>query len=180
MRRYLLIIPLLFPIWAAVNDPIDVGDADIPYVTYIEEPQRDVTKIDVASQFLGFSSRTHRKELRDFMGIDPVRIDWCAAFVNAVLAQVELPGSDTVSQWPLTARSFLRWGKRVRDPQPGDIVVFPRGTEPWQGHVGFYYGTVYKDGKKYYQILGGNQGDGVSIELFAARSAIAIRRIVDV
>jgi len=64
----------------------------------------------------------------------------------------------------------------VKEPQVGDIVIFHRGTEPWQGHVGFYYGTVYEKGRKYYQILGGNQNKSVTIELFPARAAISVRR----
>jgi uncharacterized protein (TIGR02594 family) len=137
------------------------------------EPQ---TKIDIAKQFLDFSAKSHRRELKDFIGIDPVRIDWCAAFVNAVLHEMEIPGSESVSKYPLVAKSFLGWGKRVKDPQPGDIVIFHRGKQAWQGHVGFYYGTVYENGKKFYQILGGNQDKSVTIQLFLARSAISIRR----
>jgi uncharacterized protein (TIGR02594 family) len=87
-----------------------------------------------------------------------------------------IPGSESVSQYPLVAKSFLQWGKRVKDPKPGDIVIFHRGTQPWQGHVGFYYGTVYQNGKKFYQILGGNQDKSVNIQLFLARSAISVRR----
>lgn len=141
----------------------------------IEEPT-PLTKIDIAKQFIDYSAKSHRRELKEFIGIDPVRIDWCAAFVNAVLHEMGIPGSESVSKYPLVARSFLRWGKRVKDPQQGDIIVFPRGTEPWQGHVGFYYGTVYQNGKKFYQILGGNQDKSVNIQLFIARSAISIRR----
>ena len=139
----------------------------------IEQPQ---TKIDIAKQFLDFSAKSHRRELKEFIGIDPVRIDWCAAFVNAVLHEMGIPGSESVSQYPLVAKSFLGWGKRVKEPKQGDVVVFHRGTQPWQGHVGFYYGTVYEKGKKYYQILGGNQDKSVTIQLFLARSAISIRR----
>ena len=141
----------------------------------IEEPTPQ-TKIDIAKQFLDFSAKSHRKELKEFIGIDPVRIDWCAAFVNAVLHEMGIPGSESVSQYPLVAKSFLSWGKRVKEPQQGDIVVFHRGKQAWQGHVGFYYGTVYEKGKKYYQILGGNQDKSVTIQLFLARSAISIRR----
>jgi uncharacterized protein (TIGR02594 family) len=142
-------------------------------IIVIEQPQ---TKIDIAKQYLDFSAKSHRRELKDFIGVDPVRIDWCAAFVNAVLHEMGIPGSESVSKYPLVAKSFLDWGKRVKEPQVGDIVIFPRGTKPWQGHVGFYYGTVYEKGRKYYQILGGNQSKSVTIMLFPARSAIGIRR----
>ena len=110
------------------------------------------------------------------MGVDPVRIDWCAAFVNSVLAELGIAGSETVSEWPLTARSFLQWGQRVREPQVGDIVIFPRGTESWQGHVGFYYGSEIRNGRRHYLILGGNQSNAVTIEAFPAWRAISIRR----
>ena len=133
-------------------------------------------KILVASRYMGFHERRERAELRKFLGVDPVRIDWCAAFVNSVLHEVGIKGSESVSEFPLVARSFLRWGKRVREPQIGDIVVFPRGTEAWQGHVGFYYGTEYRNGVKYYLILGGNQNDSVTIEPFRASLALSIRR----
>jgi uncharacterized protein (TIGR02594 family) len=134
------------------------------------------TKISIASKYIGFHQKTHRRELQEFMDIDPESINWCAAFINAVLKEMDIPGSDTVSEWPLTARSFLSWGIRVREPSIGDIVIFPRGKESWQGHVGFYYGTEYRNGRKFYQILGGNQNNAVTIELFPARSAISIRR----
>jgi uncharacterized protein (TIGR02594 family) len=132
--------------------------------------------ITIASRYMWFHEREHRRELQEFLDVDPVKIDWCAAFVNAVLRELSIPGSDTVSEWPLTARSFLQWGQRVREPQVGDIVIFPRGTESWQGHVGFYYGTEYRNGRRFYQILGGNQSNAVTIQLFPARSAISIRR----
>ena len=141
--------------------------------TIIEQPQ---TKIDVAKQFLDYSAKKDRQELKAFIGVDPLKIEWCAAFINAVLRELGLPGSDSVSEHPLTARSFLSWGRRVKEPQQGDVVVFPRGKQPWQGHVGFYYGTVFVNGKKYYQILGGNQSRKVTIDLFPARSVISIRR----
>jgi len=132
--------------------------------------------ITIASRYMWFHEREQRRELHEFLDVDPVKIDWCAAFVNAVLRELDIPGSETVSEWPLTARSFLQWGVRVREPQVGDIVIFPRGTESWQGHVGFYYGSEYRNGRRFYQILGGNQSNSVSIQLFPARSAISIRR----
>lgn len=129
-----------------------------------------------AYQFINFDERTHRSELKNFMNIDPVRTEWCAAFVNAVLNASGIPGSESVSQYPLTARSFLHWGEQVDEPKPGDLVVFPRGNQAWQGHVGFYLGTSTVNGKQYYQILGGNQSNKVSIELYPASQAISIRR----
>jgi hypothetical protein len=95
----------------------------------------------------------------------------------AVLAAVNLPGSELFNDNPLLARSFMSWGEEViGKPQPGDIVVFPRGNQGWQGHVGFFMASYYEGGKEYYVILGGNQNDEVSYEAYEARRAIAIRR----
>jgi uncharacterized protein (TIGR02594 family) len=184
MKKFILILSLF--LYGCYEKPEPV----VPEITKdimtkdISKKNRNVTEVtasehpfvSIASRYVGFHERRQRRELKEFIGVDPVRIEWCAAFVNAVLAELGISGSDKVSEWPLTARSFLRWGKGVGHPQIGDIVIFPRGEEFWQGHVGFYYGTEYKNGRTYYQILGGNQSDAVTIELFPAWQAISIRR----
>ena len=135
-----------------------------------------------AVEYIGLDEHRDREELRGFVGVDPVRTQWCAAFVNAVLASHGVEGSGGVSDYPLTARSFLSWGVPVssRDVLRGDIVVFPRGSSDWQGHVGFYWGTVIRKGVVYYQILGGNQSNRVGIELYRADRALGIRRAMPV
>ena len=75
----------------------------------------------------------------------------------------------------MTARAFLDWGTKVSEPKAGDIVVFPRGNQGWQGHVGFYLRTIEVNGTEYYYILGGNQSNKVSIELYRASGALGIR-----
>lgn len=131
-----------------------------------------------ASQKIGLEERKDREELKEFIGVDPKRTEWCAAFVNAVLNESGIPGSESVSEYPLMARSFLTWGDKVNkeDIQAGDIVILPRGNVSWQGHVGFYVKTVEKNGTTYYAILGGNQSNKVSIELYRANKTIGIRR----
>lgn len=133
--------------------------------------------IDNASAMVGLNERKHRRELKAFLGVDPVAYQWCAAFVNAHLHLNGIPGSETVSENPLLARSFLQWGYEVDQPQYGDIVVFPRGNQGWQGHVGFYISSVNVRGVEYYIILGGNQDNSVSYEYYRASRAIGIRRL---
>ena len=77
---------------------------------------------------------------------------------------------------PLMARSFLSWGLPVDIPEAGDLVIFPRGNSDWKGHVGFYLSSVKRNGKEYYRILGGNQNNAVSIDLYPAKKALGIRR----
>ena len=130
-----------------------------------------------AYSYLDLQERRDRQEIKDLIGVDPVRYEWCAAFVNAILESNSLPTSNTVSRYPLTARSFLKLGEKVYEPIEGDVVIFPRGNQGWQGHVGFYVGTEEINGIDYYWILGGNQNDKVSIEAYPAYSALGIRRI---
>ena len=132
--------------------------------------------IDSARKMVGMNERTNRAQLKSFLGVDPVRIEWCAAFVNAHLNLMGIPGSGSNSKYPLTARSFLGWGEKVEDPQLGDVVVFPRGSSSWQGHVGFYIRSTKLEGVEYYVILGGNQDDSVSYAYYRASSALSVRR----
>jgi len=131
-----------------------------------------------AAEKLGLEERKDRAELREYTGVDPVRTEWCAAFANAVLNESGIPGSESVSDVPLMARSFLTWGNKVNKEEirAGDLVVFPRGNQGWQGHVGFYIRTIDRNGVPYYAILGGNQSNKVSIELYRASRALGIRR----
>ena len=130
-----------------------------------------------AASYLGYTERTHRAELRELTGVDPVRTEWCAAFVNSVLEESDIE-SNKNHAYPLTARAFLDWGQKVSkdDIRPGDIVVFPRGNQGWQGHVGFYLKTEEINGIEYYLILGGNQSNKVSIVTYSSNRALGIRR----
>ena len=137
------------------------------------------TTLSTASSMVGLHERKNRAELKSIIGIDPVNTEWCAAFVNSILNLNGIPGSEVVSQYPLLAKSFLYWGSYAMTPEFGDIIVFPRGNQGWQGHVGFYVDTVSVDGKLYWQILGGNQKNSVSIELYSPDRALAVRRAPD-
>jgi len=128
-----------------------------------------------ASQYINYSENTHRAELAAYIGVDPKRTEWCAAFVNAVLTESGIP-NNTLHKYPYTARSFLDWGTVVETPIPGDLIIFPRGNEGWQGHVGFYLSTTIINNTEYYYILGGNQSNKVSIDLYRATRTLGIRR----
>lgn len=82
---------------------------------------------------------------------------WCAVFANWALVSAEQPGTHS-----RMARSFLGYGKKLAKPEKGCIAVLKRGSNPSQGHVGFY--SHKKDGRVY--LLGGNQGNKVSIASF--------------
>lgn len=97
-------------------------------------------------------------------------VPWCAAFVGSVLARVGIRNTGS-----LLAKSYLSWGVEVPSldqAEPGDILIFDRGTQSWQGHVGFLAGR--KGG--YVEVLGGNQNNQVNITRYLEREVIAIRR----
>lgn len=96
-------------------------------------------------------------------------VAWCAAFVGHCLEKAGLRSTRR-----LNARSYLDWGIPVdlADAQPGDIVVFSRGSKSWQGHVGFFVKTT----GAMIEVLGGNQSDAVSIQRYAKSRLLGVRR----
>ena len=149
-------------------------------IVAVEKKPEPVSYITTAYEYLGFTETANRKELKSLLGIDPRTVEWCAAFVNSILRENGIDGSESVSPSPLMARSFLEWGDPVdhkeQSPEIGDVVIFPRGRANWQGHVGFYVDTVMLDGKEYWRVLGGNQSNSVNIELYDPRKVLGVRR----
>lgn len=140
-------------------------------------PKRAIDLPRTAIQYIGLQEHKNRKELTELLDVDPVRTEWCAAFENAVLEESGVE-SNKDHAYPLTARAFLDWGEKIpkSDVRPGDIVVFPRGNEGWQGHVGFFIKKEIVNGITYYMILGGNQNNKVSITPYRESQVLGIRR----
>ncbi|TPG53108.1 TIGR02594 family protein [Sphingomonas glacialis] len=85
-------------------------------------------------------------------------VPWCGLFVSHCIAS-QLPREPLPAN-PLGARAYQTFGKPI-SPQPGAVVVFWRESlESGKGHVGFYVG---EDQDRNFLILGGNQGNAVSI-----------------
>lgn len=129
---------------------------------------------DVASKFVGLSESEHANVIGDFISkaaginINPAKTAWCAGFVNAALGAKGVSGTGR-----LNARSFLEFGTPTDRPTQGDIVVFSRGDpNGWQGHVGFF---VREEGDRIF-VLGGNQGDKVSIQSYPKSRLLGYRK----
>lgn len=80
---------------------------------------------------------------------------WCAAFVGGCLEAVGMRSSRNAA-----AKSYLTWGTPLKYPCLGCVVVF---TREGGGHVGFVVGI---DERQRLMVLGGNQGNMVSIAPF--------------
>lgn len=107
-------------------------------------------------------------------GINNDEIPWCSTFVNWCAKEANLPMSGKAS-----ARSWLSVGKKVINPEPGDIVVFWRESpHSWKGHVGIFLG-FNKDSSKVF-CLGGNQGDAVSISDYDMEKVLNYRRLEEI
>ena len=102
-------------------------------------------------------------------GIQSDEVPWCAAFVGACLERAGIRSSRFES-----AASYLTWGVRLDGPAHGCIVVFSRDGG---GHVGFVVG---QDAAGNLLVLGGNQGDSVSIKAFSRDRVTGYRWPVDV
>lgn len=94
---------------------------------------------------------------------------WCGAFVGGVLHEAGFPVAEEAPR----ARAWLRYGQHVHGPAVGAIVVFWRGhPESANGHVGFVAG---RDEAGRLMVLGGNQGDRVSIAPFTRSRVLGYR-----
>jgi len=90
-------------------------------------------------------------------------IPWCGLFVAQVMAEAGFKSPPIA----VRAKAWATWG----DPAPaveGAILVFQR---PGGGHVGFYAGET----KTAFLVLGGNQGDAVTMAYIAKSRCVAIR-----
>lgn len=99
-------------------------------------------------------------------GIKNDEVPWCAGFVGAMLESNGIRSARSDS-----SRAYLNWGEPLDAPEYGCIVVFTRAGG---GHVGFCVGV---DANSRLLILGGNQGDTVSILPFGRERVKSYRRV---
>ncbi len=95
-------------------------------------------------------------------------IPWCGLFAAIVVYRRMKDPAEVVKD-PLWARNWAKYGKPVKSPGLGDILVFGREGG---GHVGLY---VAEDDSAYH-VLGGNQSNKVSIARVAKSRLLAARR----
>jgi uncharacterized protein (TIGR02594 family) len=93
-------------------------------------------------------------------------VAWCAAFVGACLER-----AGHASTRSLMARSYLRWGEKLDEGRFGAIAVLSRGSDPAAGHVGFLIGEI----EAHLILLGGNQGDAVSVAAYPKARLLGFR-----
>jgi len=93
---------------------------------------------------------------------------WCSAYTNFCLRMARIVGTNSAA-----ARSWLKWGVPC-EPRVGAIGVLWRESQSsWKGHVGFVVGA----NAGAIHLLGGNQGDRVSIASFPITMLLGCRMI---
>jgi len=106
------------------------------------------------------------------IGFDCVKDDetaWCSAALNYFAKKHGYYRSGK-----LDARSWLKVGDIVLEPQLGDIVVFWRESyASWKGHVALYINS----NEKYIWCLGGNQNNAISIVAYPRDRLLGYRRL---
>lgn len=119
--------------------------------------------------------KDHPQILKYFniLGFDGARLKdetaWCSAFVNWV-AKTE--GYEYTGK--LNARSWLKVGEKIENPDFGDVVVLWRESpDSWKGHVGFFV----KETRRYIYVLGGNQNNSVCIKAYPKTRLLGYRRL---
>ena len=90
---------------------------------------------------------------------------WCGV---AVAAWMREAGIDLPRHW-YRARAWLEWGEVIMHPAVGAVVVFERAGG---GHVGLVVG---EDRQGRLMVLGGNQGNRVSIAPFDRSRVLGYR-----
>lgn len=150
----------------------------------------NITAYDLAQRFIGIKEvpgNQHNPQVLAMLSLDTSwavedEIPWCSAFVNYIAWLLRLPRSKS-----LAARSWLGVGQPIPNPTSAsaafDVVVLSRGPTPQPGpevldapgHVGFFASQDTIKGLIY--LLGGNQGDKVSVAAYPARNILGIRRL---
>lgn len=92
---------------------------------------------------------------------------WCSAFANWCMKQAGIEGTGSAA-----ARSWLAWGTPLKTPRYGCVVILWRkkADSPF-GHVAFYAG----DRGRSVMLLGGNQGDAVSLVPYSKSRVLGYR-----
>lgn len=91
---------------------------------------------------------------------------WCSAFVNWAMLINGIPRTRSAS-----ARSWIEWGQTSKPVVGAVTVLWRRDANSPLGHVGFYLGG--NSGSVI--LLGGNQGNAVSVQSFPKARVLAYR-----
>lgn len=96
---------------------------------------------------------------------------WCSSFVGWCMQRAQRPTTKSAA-----ARSWMNWGTPLQAPRFGCVVIFTRDdpANPNAGHAAFFVSSHGPDPRQLV-VLGGNQGNRVSLALYPRARAIGYR-----
>jgi uncharacterized protein (TIGR02594 family) len=161
---------------------------DFPVESSANTSKLKVSACDIAERFVGVDEvpgSTANPQILSMLRLDADwpeddSVPWCSGFVNYVAWLLRLPRSKS-----LLARSWLNIGTPIatKEAKKGfDVVILRRGTghQPGPenttapGHVGFY---MSQDHIRIW-LLGGNQGNTVSVKAYDKDRVLGVRRLI--
>jgi uncharacterized protein (TIGR02594 family) len=146
-----------------------------------------VTPFSLAQRFVGMKEvpgRIANPAILGMLQLDGAAVSddqtpWCSAFANYIMWLLRQPRTKS-----LRARSWLEIGTpvEIEDTEPGfDIAIFMRGDSDAgpdvieaPGHVAFVAGKALGG---FLPVLGGNQGDAVTVKQYPVERLLGIRRV---
>ena len=144
---------------ALFGDPLDTNAFNDPAIPWFQEARHLLGVKEV----VGPGNNPTILDWASDAGI-PYKSDdiaWCGLFVAHCISSTMM--DEPLPANPLGARQWLKFGAPC-GIAPGAILVFWRvSPSSWKGHVGFYAG----EDDTAYHVLGGNQGNAVSIARIA-------------
>jgi len=125
------------------------------------------------TEIVGVENNPVIVQMFDDIGFNWVKDDetaWCSMIMNWLAWKCGLEHSGK-----LDGRSWLDVGKKVSDPEPGDVVIFWRESiNSWKGHVGIFLGYT-KDDRIF--CLGGNQHNEFNYMIYPGYRILGFRRL---
>lgn len=130
---------------------------------WIDEAYKHLGLKEVAGKGTNITIQSWLSTLRAWWRDDET--PWCGTFVAHC---IKTAGYSTPKHW-YRAMDWLNWGVEIAAPCYGCVVVFSRTGG---GHVGFVVG---KDKKGHLVVLGGNQGNAVTVAPFEVDRVVGYR-----
>lgn len=124
------------------------------------EDVREVPGVGDNPRIIDYHRATVQKATED-------EVPWCSAFACWAMENAGIK-----SPQDAVARTWEAWGTGIqRAPQGAVVVMWRESRSSWKGHVGFLMASSVDR----VLVLGGNQGDAVSIRSYPKSQVLSYR-----
>lgn len=103
-------------------------------------------------------------------GVQDDTTPWCSVAMNGVFHDVGMSGTGKAN-----ARSWLKYGVRLKEPIHGCVLIFSRPPDPSHGHVALYDANSLFNTEGYIAALGGNEDNQIKVKPYMRGRLIGCR-----